>query len=81
MEERQDSRGYAPSTSKVRKVQDLAVCSIPVGKTSGLRMGSPPGPGRMYSPPNPCRSAPSSRSVRLRNRYFDNEDIPETLFN
>mmetsp|Transcript_9378 Transcript_9378/g.32626 ORF Transcript_9378/g.32626 Transcript_9378/m.32626 type:complete len:202 (-) Transcript_9378:2428-3033(-) len=35
---------------------------LPVGSTSGLRMGSPPGPGTMYCPSSASLSAPSSLS-------------------
>lgn len=37
---------------------------LPVGNTSGLRMGSPPGPGNMYSPSKPLSNAPSSLSAQ-----------------
>mmetsp|Transcript_62277 Transcript_62277/g.94036 ORF Transcript_62277/g.94036 Transcript_62277/m.94036 type:complete len:225 (-) Transcript_62277:884-1558(-) len=46
---------------------------LPVGSTSGLRMGSPPGPGRMYLPSRASMSAPSSLSAttwrRQNSRY------------
>merc|ERR1719324_1629830 len=36
---------------------------LPVGKTPGLRIGSPPGPGSMYCPSKASTSAPSSLSA------------------
>mmetsp|Transcript_21243 Transcript_21243/g.42409 ORF Transcript_21243/g.42409 Transcript_21243/m.42409 type:complete len:251 (+) Transcript_21243:920-1672(+) len=46
----------------------------PVGSTSGLRIGSPPGPGRMYSPSRAEVNAPSSLSattcLRQNSRYL-----------
>mmetsp|Transcript_38127 Transcript_38127/g.78204 ORF Transcript_38127/g.78204 Transcript_38127/m.78204 type:complete len:248 (+) Transcript_38127:816-1559(+) len=38
---------------------------LPVGSTSGLRMGSPPGPGTMYLPSSAPMSAPSSLSATI----------------
>merc|ERR1719405_182349 len=38
---------------------------LPVGKTPGLRMGSPPGPGSMYWPSSASTRAPSSLSDDL----------------
>mmetsp|Transcript_11267 Transcript_11267/g.45616 ORF Transcript_11267/g.45616 Transcript_11267/m.45616 type:complete len:271 (+) Transcript_11267:1010-1822(+) len=46
---------------------------LPVGRTAGFRMGSPPGPGSMYVPSRASASAPSSLSattcVRQNSRY------------
>mmetsp|Transcript_10764 Transcript_10764/g.45827 ORF Transcript_10764/g.45827 Transcript_10764/m.45827 type:complete len:224 (+) Transcript_10764:1295-1966(+) len=46
---------------------------LPVGRTLGLRMGSPPGPGSTYSPLSASVSAPSSLSLttcsRQKRRY------------
>merc|ERR1719472_591058 len=36
---------------------------LPVGKTPGLRIGSPPGPGSMYCPSKASTNAPSSLSA------------------
>mmetsp|Transcript_45111 Transcript_45111/g.134703 ORF Transcript_45111/g.134703 Transcript_45111/m.134703 type:complete len:284 (+) Transcript_45111:1154-2005(+) len=38
---------------------------LPVGSTSGLRMGSPPGPGSTYLPSRPSTRAPSSLSLTI----------------
>mmetsp|Transcript_27653 Transcript_27653/g.70481 ORF Transcript_27653/g.70481 Transcript_27653/m.70481 type:complete len:274 (+) Transcript_27653:1441-2262(+) len=38
---------------------------LPVGSTSGLRIGSPPGPGVMKEPSRPSRSAPISLSATI----------------
>ena len=38
---------------------------LPVGRTSGLRIGSPPGPGTMYLPSRADTRAPSSLSATI----------------
>eukprot|EP00850_Spirogloea_muscicola_P020245 SM000210S06759 [mRNA] locus=s210:167575:172125:- [translate_table: standard] len=38
---------------------------LPVGRTLGLRMGSPPGPGSTYPPSNACINPPSSLSATI----------------
>mmetsp|Transcript_1911 Transcript_1911/g.3477 ORF Transcript_1911/g.3477 Transcript_1911/m.3477 type:complete len:236 (-) Transcript_1911:2375-3082(-) len=48
---------------------------LPVGRTLGLRMGSPPGPGAMYSPSSAPMRPPSSLSAttcsRQKPRYLN----------
>merc|ERR1719515_493708 len=42
---------------------------LPVGKTPGLRIGSPPGPGSMYCP---------SKSIHKRPELVISHDLPQT---
>mmetsp|Transcript_63912 Transcript_63912/g.119907 ORF Transcript_63912/g.119907 Transcript_63912/m.119907 type:complete len:331 (-) Transcript_63912:2264-3256(-) len=52
---------------------------LPVGSTSGLRIGSPPGPGVMYLPSSADMSAPNSLSAticfRQNSRYANRSPI------
>lgn len=52
------------SAAEVGMADGSSACMfLPVGSTSGLRIGSPPGPGVMNEPSSPSSSAPISLSA------------------
>ena len=69
---------FAHSTAAVVGIDcgSRACIFLPVGKTPGLRMGSPPGPGSMYWPSSASTNAPSSLSAttwRRQNSRYSNK--------